>query len=279
MNKNSRLNLKKIFYLPDIIKNKLTNIIDNEADIVINYDDLSNINFSIDLSNNQDAIIYKSSLCLQLAKSYQESSLFLAQKIANIFNQSDTKQDILVKVSGNGWLEFIIGDRLLNLWLNNVNKTNFLELNKHSIKTDKSQVNFNNYYINSRCCSILKSAHLQNIITLNNVDFNLNQWYIEKPIIIEYDIVNLSGSYEEKLIKELVIITEKIVKNKLNCQTSLNSLGKIILDVECYCRIWGEIRVKNLEISLARLGLIAIALHYYQNLFYAQFNQNLPVTI
>ena len=90
----------------------------------IPWNDLSNINYSIDLSNNQDGIIYKSCLCLPLAKLSQESPLFLAQDIANIFNQSDTKQDILVNVSGNGWLEFIVGDRLLNLWLNNVNTSN-----------------------------------------------------------------------------------------------------------------------------------------------------------
>jgi Arginyl tRNA synthetase N terminal domain len=265
--------------LSTIIKNKLIDLITKKKKQLQYFTDFLKVDFSIDLSKNEDKIIYKSSLCLRLAKICQKSPLFLAQNIADIFNQYDTQQDIFVLVSGNGWLEFIIGDRLLNLWLNKVNKSNFLEVNKLATKLDKSQVNFNNYYINSRCCSILKSAHLQNIITLNNVDFNLNQWYIEKPVKIRYEIINLSGSYEQKLIKELIIITEKIVKNKLNCQTSLNSLGKIILEVEFYCRIWGEIRVKNLEISIARLGLIAVALHFYQNLFYAQFNDNLPVTI
>lgn len=111
------------------------------------------------------------------------------------------------------------------------------------------------------------------------MDFILNQWKIENPVKINYKIINLSGSYEQKLIKELVIITEKIVNNKLNYQNSLNKLSQAILDMECHCQIWGEILHKNLGISQSRLGLIAIGLHYYQNLFYQEFKENLPTQI
>jgi arginyl-tRNA synthetase len=252
---NCLLNFNESFSVATLIKKQLNSIYD-----------LSNINFSIDLSKNQNDIIYKSSLCLQLAKVEQKSSLYLAQKIAGIFNHGDLKQDILVKISGNGWLEFLISDRLLNQWLNEVNKIKFSPLNISIIKQDKNQKEFLTYYSHARCCSILKSGHQQNIITLNNLDFKLNQWHIEKPNFINYKMINLSGSYEQKLIKELIIITEKIANNKLNYQTSLNNLSKAILDVECYCRIWGETLTKNLLISQGRLGLIAVSLNFYQNL-------------
>ena len=265
---NNPLTFNKSFSLATLIKKQLTSIYD-----------LSNIDFSIGLSNNQNKIVYKSSLCLQLAKSSQESSLSLGQYIANIFNQNSLKQDISVKVSGNGWLEFIIGDRLLSQWLNKVNKIRFLDFDKSLMRKNENQENFINYYTYARCCSILKSAHQDHIITFNNLEFTINQWHIEKPNIIDYEMVNISGSYEQKLIKELIIITEKIANNKLSYQTFLNKLTKAILDVECYCRIWGETRVENLAISQTRLGLIAISLHYYQNLFYIQFNKYLPAEI
>ncbi|NCO76452.1 MAG: hypothetical protein GW795_11305 [Cyanobacteria bacterium] len=267
------------FSLVTIIKNKLIDLITKEKKQLQYFTDLSRMNFSIELSKNGDNIIYKTSLCLPLAKIYKKSPLFLAQNLVNIFNQSSYQQDILIQISRNGWLEFIIGDRLVNEWLNKVNKINLLELNKDNIKTNKSQINFNNYYTHSRCCSILKSAHQQNIINLNSVDFILNKWYIEKPVNIKYEIINLSGSYEQKLIKELIIITDKIVNNKLNYQNSLNKLSKAILDVECYCQIWGETLHNHLAISQSRLGLIAIALNYYQNLFYQEFKENLPTEI
>lgn len=265
---NCLLTFNESFSFATLIKKQLNSIYD-----------LSNINFSIDLSTNQNNIIYKSSLCLQLAKVEQKSSLYLAQNIANIFNQGDLKQDILVKVSGNGWLEFIIGDRLLNQWLNEVNKIKFSQSGKITIKQNKNQENFIIYYTHARCCSILKSAHQQNIITLNNLDFKLNQWQIEKPSFINYDIIDLSESYQKKLVRELIIITEKIVNNKLNYQTSLNNLSKAILDVQCYCRIWGETLTKNLLISQGRLGLIAVSLNFYENIFYTQFNEYLPTEI
>lgn len=265
---NNLLTFDKSFSISGLIKTQLNSIYN-----------LSNIQFSIDLINKNDPITYKTCLCLSLAKIKGKSPLYLAQNIANIFNQSYSKKDIFVKVSGDTWLEFIIGDRLINQWLNKVNKINFLELSKNIIKTDKSQINFNHYYTHCRCCSILKSAHQQNIINLNSLNFILNQWYIENPVKINYEIINLSRSYEQKLIKELIITTDKVVNNKLNYQNSLNKLSKAILDVECYCQIWGKTLHKNLAISQSRLGLIAIGLHYYQNLFYQEFREDLPTEI
>ncbi|MBL1208642.1 hypothetical protein [Geminocystis sp. GBBB08] len=265
---NHLLIFDQSFSLTTLIKTQLNSLYD-----------LSNIQFSIDLSKNKDNITYKTCLCLSLTQIQTQPPLYLAQNIANIFNQSYSKQDIFVKVSDDIWLEFIIGDRLINQWLNEVNKIEFLEL-KTSIKNKKNQVNFINYYIHARCCSILKSAHEDNIIKINNLKFTINQWCIEKPSMINYQVLSLSAaSYEQKLIRELILITEKMANNKLNYQTSLINLGKAILDVECYCRIWGEIKIKNLKISQARLGLIAIGLYYYQNLFYIQFQQDLPLEI
>lgn len=241
--------------------------------------DLSNLKFSINLVNNQDFIIYKTSLVFQLEKFTDKSSLFLAQNLVNLFHKLDLKNDISVRVSGEGWLEFIISDRLLSRWLNEVNKIKFSQLNTSITKQDKNQEKFITYYTHARCCSILKSAHQQNIITLNNLDFMINQWHIEKPSFIDYDIINLSRSYEGKLVRELITITEKIVRNKLNYQTSLNNLSKAILDVECYCQILGKTLSKNVEIPQTKLGLIALSLHYYQNIFYTQFNEYLPAEI
>lgn len=265
---NHLLTLDESFSLATLIKRQLNCLYD-----------LSNLEFSMDLSKNKNHIIYKSSLCLSYGKIHQKSSLDLAENIANIFNQTYDKYDIFIKISHNSWLEFIIGDRLLNKWLNEIDKIKLLSSKNINQINDENQDIFTIIYTHARCCSILTSAHQHKIISLNNLEFLPNQWYIEKPSIINYEVLSLSASYEQKLIQELIIITEKIANNKLNYQTSLNNLNKVILDLECHCRIWGETKLKNLEISQGRLGLIAIALHYYQNLFYLQFNQYLPIEI
>ncbi|BAQ65702.1 hypothetical protein [Geminocystis sp. NIES-3709] len=92
-------------------------------------------------------------------------------------------------------------------------------------------------------------------------------------------MLNFSKSYEEKLVKELIIITEKVEKNKFNNISCLNNLNKTISDMESYCRIWGETLKNNLMLSQARLGLIALSLHYYQNIFYTLFDRQLPQEI
>ncbi len=48
---------------------------------------------------------------------------------------------------------------------------------------------------------------------------------------------------------------------------------------ERYCRIWGVVKEENLSLSQARLVLMAIALNYYQHLFYRQFGQKLPTEL
>lgn len=265
---NNLLTFNESFSFATLIKKQLVSIYD-----------LQDLNFSVNLVKNKNTFIYKTSLALQLEKLTDKPSLFLAQNLVNLFHKLDLKNDISVRISGEGWLEFIISDHLLNRWLNEVNKIKFSPLNISIIKQDKNQKEFLIYYSHARCCSILKSGHQQNIITLNNLDFKLNQWHIEKPNFINYQMINLSESYEKKMIKELLIITDKIDKSKLNYLESLNNLIKVILDVECYGRIWGETLSKNLLISQGRLGLIAISLNFYQNLFYTQFNEYLPIEI
>lgn len=239
--------------------------------------DVSNLNFSVELSKNKEQFIYKSSLALQLAKIVQKPPLLIAENIVNNLDHSNLKEYFIIRISDHGWLEFIMLDRLLNHWLNQFNPLTFPENN--SIKEEKKQVNFINIYIHTRCCSILKSAHRQNIITLDKLDLKVNQWRIKKPSIINYQTLLKSGNNEQKLIRELMIITEKINNQKLNYTNPLNNLSKRILEFESSSRIWGETLQKNICLSQARLGLIALSLHYYQNIFQVEFNEKLPQEI
>lgn len=239
--------------------------------------DVSNLNFSVELSQNKEQFIYKSSLALQLAKIEQKSPLLIAENIANNLTQSNFQEYFIIKISDHGWLEFIMLDQLLNHWLNQFYPLNFPQ--NFNINSQKAQVDFINIYTHTRCCSLLKSAHRQNIITLDKLELKINQWAIKKPKIINYKTLLKSENNEQELIRELMIITEKINNQKLIYNNILNNLSKKILKFESSSRIWGETLEKNISLSQARLGLIALSLHYYQNIFQAQFNQELPQEI
>ncbi|MGI0479858.1 hypothetical protein ACN4EE_03625 [Geminocystis sp. CENA526] len=252
----------------------ISNLIKQEILKIYN---LSNLNFAIELSKNEQEFVYKTPVCLQLAKIAQKSPLFIAENIVNRLTSSNFIEYFLVRISGNGWLEFVLLDRTLNHWLNQFYPLNLLIL--YSTKEEKSQVSFKHIYPHTRCCSILKSAHRDNIISLDNLDLKVNQWRIKTPSLIDYQQLFNGHSYERKLIKELIIISEKINKNKINYHHALNNLSQRILEFESFTRIWGETLQQNISLSQARLGLIALSLHYYQNIFQAEFNQELPQEI
>ncbi|BAQ65701.1 hypothetical protein [Geminocystis sp. NIES-3709] len=111
---NNILNFDRYLTLSTIIKDELLTIYN-----------LDNINFSIDFSKNSENFIYKSCLCFLLAKIEQKSPLFIAQEIANNFNRSNLKKYFQIRISDNGWLEFVILDRLLNQWLNQIKNIKF----------------------------------------------------------------------------------------------------------------------------------------------------------
>ncbi len=262
--------VKPYFLLSKLIKIKLNQVITLQFNQIINNKKLS---IKIEFNRNKGLICYKSFICLELAKLSQLDSLNIAQDIADVFNQLNP--DISTQVSRNGWLEFTISDLLLCDWLKKLPLIRFPQLPTQQIKQDLS---FNLYYTHARFCSILKSAHQQQIITLNNPQFKLNQWQIENYQEIPYGALPLRESYEYQLIKELVIITELInnKNQKINYFNILNNLSKVMLEFESYCRIWGKVKKKNIQLSQARLGLMALALFYYQNLFYGQFERELP---
>ncbi len=251
-------------------------IINSQAKI---YSDLPLSNISLLLTNNSQSLSYKTPLLKQLKINLnQDNCLFLA-RIIQLFHEHYSHWDLEINIHNDDWLEIKVCDRLLNKWLNEISKIKQIEIlkkNKSQGKKKEETIKFSYYYTHARCCSLLKSAHEQNLIELNNLEFKLNDWQLNKPELIDYQCLNLYDSYEGELIRELVTIVDKIEENKINYLTFLDNLTKRILNVEKYCRIWGEVFKKNQNISIARLGLIIIALRYYQMLIQAEFEQQFP---
>ena len=236
-------------------------------------------NLRIELNKHQQEIIYQTSYCLQIAKYSQASPLLLANKIVNKLNHLYKNQDLMARVSGQGWLEFRVSDRLIEKYLNSIDKNPLRNINTTSIKNffpEKTEISFIKYYIQNRCFSLLKSAHNQKIIQLNNLDFTLNQWQIIQPKNNYYSIFYSSNYSEQKIIKELFLIIEKIETKKNKNNKILLQLEKIFFELESNSRIWGETLIRNRQLSQARLGLIGLILHCYQNIFYLQYQQQLP---
>lgn len=269
------------YSLNSLVKSYLLSIIQmvNLSEVISA--DLPWENISLFLTNDCQSWIYKTPVLQQLNISLTVNNSLSLEKISKLFNDYYSGSHLVSEVSHNHWLMIKVGDSILSQWLNEISKIRQVEILRKNDpqvrkKEKQEEVKFIYYNTHARCCSILKSANEQNLIKLNNIEFKYNQWQWEKPELVDYQCLDLYDSYEGKLVRELVRIVDKMEGNKLNYRTTLESLSEGILNVERGCRIWGEVLKKKKNLSLARLGLIAIALKYYQFLIQGLFGQELP---
>ena len=260
----------------------ITNLIENKLLTIINQIDfinLKNIALNLTLNRHTHQIIYQSPCCLILAKKNNLNPLLLAQQFSDKFNQINNSKDLISGVSDQGWLQFSVSDRLIEEYLNDLAKNPLIITVPINELEAKQPIKFIDYYLHARCCSLLTSAHQQEIININNLDFRINKWQITKPDNICYKLFYPNYIQEQKIIKQLLIINEKINNNKLLIKGALSTLKELFLKIESIAGIWGKTLIENRQISQARLGLIALILHYYQNIFYLQYQQTLPIQI
>jgi len=229
------------------------------------------------LNEKKDTVTFNSPICLRLAKIYSLHSNILAQDFVrfNDKNQFKYYPNLTIHISGNGWLELTVTNKFLEEYLTYLSSYYFN--NEYAIK-NKQSADFKHIYIYSRFCSILISAHEHNIITLNSLNLSENLWHI-------LDIKNIKLNHLQNnidcylgLVKTLIYcieITENIQK-KVNYLSIVEKMYQALMAWEKNCRIWGEVKEKNIDLSRARLGLSAIALRYYHNLCKSVFIDDFP---
>ncbi|HIK36398.1 MAG: hypothetical protein N3D76_10015 [Geminocystis sp.] len=235
-------------------------------------------NFSLCLSRDTTSFTYNTPLGNFLPLSSLQEICLFCQQHYNLFHIEAT-------LSNDRWLKFTLHPPVISQWLNTLTSLSAITdyytpaaIAKATVSRQK-QLRFIHYYTHARCCSILRDAHLQQIIALDNLDFRLNQWQLLNPSFIDYTCLDLSNSHEASLVRQIVIICEMIYRQKNFSLAAVDNLGKAILDVECHGRIWGETLRKHKNLSLARLGLFVIGLKFYQFLVYHHYHAQLPSEI
>jgi hypothetical protein len=234
---------------------------------------INNIVVEILSKKYDDKFIYKSPFCLQIAKFDQQNSQDIAQEFVNLWVNF---LDLQVSISSNNWLEFTIGDRFLEIWLQQLPTIKLPNFNQYF---SENNLDFKLYYTHARCCSLLISAHRDNLIQLKSIDFNQRIWLWDKPDLIPYNCC-LNFKHEKNLIRQLMIIVDAIYDDKKSNWLKLASdFSDVILYFERNCRIWGEVKAQNLALSHARLGLIALAQFYFQWILEQQLSAIAPFNL
>ncbi|NET06847.1 MAG: hypothetical protein F6K16_19525 [Symploca sp. SIO2B6] len=246
--------------------------------------------------SNQTGIIYRCAIALQLATKIKRRAIELANQLmisfpGNNCNNSRVKcLEFCVEVESSGWINFKLSDGALANWLQDLiekplleeyegKKVLLQERDGNSISTKpcvspthlnslEPNTSFQLQYLHARCCSLLRLAHRQGLITLRDIDCKTTKLQIIEPNPIPW-LQDKQLSDTEQLKLRLVHSTEQnLISQILDCSDEIGENNQIYLvkrgsnlslafeQFYSECRIWGEVKTHNLRLAQGRLGLL-----------------------
>jgi arginyl-tRNA synthetase len=222
---------------------------------------------------HETGITYGSAIALKLSPRLHQSPFTLAQSLCIRLNTLSSSsplacgtipRDVTVQVLSSGMLQFILTDVGIAAWLEQIlrcSKTPTFCQNLE-ISSDLFQVQ----YSHARCCSLLRLAEREHLITLAEPSLITGKTIKISAISSQISWLNnqnklqFTQSYDYQLLTELVEIVDALFlfsdsTNWLKLAVQLSDSFQLFYR---YCRIWGEVKQQTPELAQARLGLISI---------------------
>ena len=226
----------------------------------------------IPLNRGKDSarVLYVSAIALKLAKTWQQTPQAIAAQLAETLEPL-CGPDFSVKVAPAGIIELELTDAGLAFWLQRLAQTN-LPVPESTILSPVVCADrlFPIQYSHARCCSLLRMAHRDRIISIAGPDIATAPqiWSLAAPNPIPWidngDRLRLVHPAERTLISQLLTVLDNLypifeVKNRekpINYFKLANSLSEAFQIFYSQCRIWGEVKIEQPKLAQARLGLI-----------------------
>jgi arginyl-tRNA synthetase len=229
---------------------------------------------------------YLCAIALRLSPQWQRPPMEIAREIVSQYQcqYPESQNDFLIAVVPPGMILFQVRDRALSSWLQILSQTP-LSLSQISPSSEISHPSsFPLTYTHARCCSLLRLAHRDRLITLKTPEPEITPplWEIitPKPIIWlnEQGHLLLNHPTERDLIYQFLATLDTLILSLSPGQTEdfacpnppsllrgrrgaidlAYHLSKSWENFYAQCRIWGEVKRETPKISQARLGLIII---------------------
>lgn len=227
---------------------------------------------SLHQGKDNHRILYISGAALQLAKSHHQQAMEIAQAIVNQLAEN-SESIFKLQIQSPGWIHLELSDAVLATWLQNWVAGNYqmrspLPEAKVFTKIYNPARLFAMQYAHARCCSVISLAHREGLIKLKtslSENHDPQESFVTTELIPWLDSnakVRLTHPAERSLITEIV----KTIDELDFCEQDHSSIWeKIGLNLSqafevfwCHCRIWGEVKTSDLELTQARLGLLII---------------------
>lgn len=237
-------------------------------------DTVDSVEIPVNLIKNGYPVKYGSAIALKLARFLNQSPLDIADSIVGSLDNLDPtpsssdgicRQDFIVKIIPSGLLELTLRDQGVGTWLDQMSQNPFpLPLLQTGL--DATPNLFPVQYSHARCCSLLRLAHRDNIIQLEDaeltpgVSFPRFRTPQQIPWLTTQGKLQLVHPSEYQLLTQMIEIVDSLEK-----ALGVNRWEKLAIQLSDrfqefyrYCRIWGEVKRDTLELAQARLGLVWI---------------------
>ncbi len=218
-------------------------------------------------------ILYGSAIALKLASQLHQSPFALAEALCIRLNtwNSDRQfscgtipRDVTVHLLSSGMLQFILTDVGIATWLEQILRYSWVQTSLQNLEISWEQ--FQIQYSHARCCSLLRLAEREHLITLAKPNLMTGKTIRISAISSQISWLNnqnqlqFTQSYDYQLLTQLVVIIDALIlfSDSTNWLKLAVQLSDSFQQFYRYCRIWGEVKQNTPELAQARLGLVSI---------------------
>lgn len=244
-------------------------------DSVAAYKEVKLERLSLRKTNDSRKIIYKSAIALKLAHFWQLAPMEVAEKLAKYCSNKGVKHlggdtpsvlaaGIEVTVVSPGLLLFSLTDTGIAVWLQYFWEGVPLSAGGGDLQFLVPDALFQIQYSHARCCSLLRMARTgDRLLPLADT----NTFTLETRNFISWEEteggLRLNHPAERCLIWQLFSIWDLLyfptaVPEQIHWQKVATALSEAFLLFYSQCRIFGEVKIQNIELARARLGLVVI---------------------
>jgi arginyl-tRNA synthetase len=219
-------------------------------------------------AKNNTRVLYVSAIALKLAKNWQQTPQAIATQLVEILKPL-CSGDFVVEVAPSGIVQFELTDVALAVWLQRLAQTPLPFPESRILSVVSADRLFPIQYSHARCCSLLRMANRDRIISIVECDRPATPqiWSLIAPNPIPWlddEKLRLVHPAEYNLISQLLTALDSLafVFGECNDERAIdyfklaNSLSEAFQTFYSQCRIWGEVKIETPKLAQARLGLV-----------------------
>jgi arginyl-tRNA synthetase len=250
------------------------------------------------LSDNAFAV-YRCAIAFKLAPLWQLPAFDIANQLVAslpINTQNTSNQiclDFTIEVVFPGWINFRLSSQGLAAWLQQSLQTS----PNQQGQLDKNQKEAHNLfpaqYAHARCCSLLRLAHQQDLIKLQDLSFKTLSYPFIEPHPIPWldndqQVNTTTGQVqlrlvhpaEQHLIAQLLDWQDAInIQNQGSSIKLASALSNAFETFYSSCRILGEVKIDTPKLAQARLGLLGLTQIILRSLLQDQLGVAAPTEL